>query len=50
MTWRLDFAPLLDWPFLVALGIAALLLGGLLLITRTRGALIPPHQCRRPSG
>ena len=40
MNWRLDFAPLLDWPFIAAFAIAALILGCLLLFTRTRGALI----------
>lgn len=40
MNWRLDFAPLLDWPFIAAFAVAALVLGCLLLFTRTRGALI----------
>ena len=40
MNWRLDFAPLLDWPFITAFAIAALMLGCLLLFSRTRGALI----------
>ncbi|WP_238120608.1 MULTISPECIES: hypothetical protein [unclassified Xanthobacter] len=38
MSYGLAFAPFVSWPVLIGLGVAALVLAGLLLMTRTRGA------------
>jgi len=40
MSYGLTFAPFVSWPVLIGLGVAAALLAGLLLATRTRGALL----------
>jgi len=40
MTPSLTFAPLIDWPFLAALGLAAALLGGLAMTQRQRGGAL----------
>lgn len=40
MIWRVDIDPLLAWPYLAAIALAASLIAGLLLLKRTRGALL----------
>ena len=40
MVWRIDIDPLLAWPYLSALALAAILIAALLLLARTRGAIV----------
>lgn len=40
MIWRFDLDPLLAWPYITVIALAALAIAGLLLATRARGAVL----------
>lgn len=40
MIWRFDIDPLIGWPYLISLGVLATAIALLLLVTKTRGALL----------
>ena len=40
MNWRMDIDPLLAWPYIGIIALIVILIAGLLVLTRTRGALL----------